>query len=246
MSKSVNNPIVRGSEFFATSNQGKCEGDFQCHYCLAPCKMLWLHKEPAPLPFVRKPTTAKKPDSPWMCWACWTWGFKRVTVYPVSGGFKDNQCFLNHSTFITESKSFVVILPKCKEALYDLLLTPPLKFSLALLEGEHPPQNLLQLHVVNSNTEVKADTELHFTINGIPHTYTVHELEECIINGDNGRIPGARALYRVLGDYPKVKPGDMTKEKLRRGRPTTEEQRVKDVDPREGKHDRVVTEKKAS
>lgn len=235
--------MTQASEFYAGSEGAACCGGQQCHYCTAPCTRLWRHREPPPVPFARSTTTAKKPESPWMCQACWLWQRKRVTVHWLSGGFKDCLCAMDHSWLIREGCARAV-RSECREELYKILLAPPLKFSLSLLEGDKPPPNLLQLHLLNDNAEVKADTELHYTINNIPHAYTVYELEETLLHGEDGRMPGARALLRVLGPMPgMVREED--KEKLRKGRPTVEE-RMNRVDPREGKQERVVTGDKDS
>jgi hypothetical protein len=228
------------SEFYALTQGVFCEGDVQCYYCTAPCKRLWLHQEPPPVPYSRSKSMAKKPDSPWQCHACWLWNRKRVTIDLLSEGFKDGQCLLHHSTLITPEKVLACDLPKAKEKLYGTLLSPPLEFSLSLLEGDNQ-KNLIQHHILNVHNEIKASTELHFTVNNIPHTYTVHELEETLEHGDNGRMPGARAIYRLLGPVAKA-PGEnieQVKQKLRRGRPTNEERAARG-DNRDGKQDRVI------
>lgn len=236
----ANNKSLLPSEFYAMTQGVCCEGDVQCHYCAAPCKRLWLHQEPPPLPFTRSRTMAKKPESPWQCHACWLWHRKRVTINLLSEGYKDGQCLVHHSTLITPDNVVVCDLPKSKEKLYGILLSPPLEFTLSLLEGDDQ-KNLIQHHVLNVHNEIKASTELDFTVNNIKHTYTVHELEETLEHGDNGRMPGARALYRILGPIPKA-PGEnieQVKQKLRRGRPTNEERAARG-DNRDGKQDRII------
>lgn len=240
MGSSNKQPPMNPSEFYGHSEGAVCTGTEQCHFCLAPCTRSWLHKEPPPLPFVKQTKTAKKPESPWMCVACWLWRRRRTTVYLFSGGYQDGKCLLDFSTLCLPDKCLVVDLPGCKDSLYETLLCPPLEFSLSLLEGEGQ-KNLLQLQIVNSHREIKADTELHFTVNNIPHSYTVHELEETLILGDNGRMPGARAIYKMLGPFPKGQEEvEVKKIRAKRGRPTLEEQAERNIDPRDGKHDRVI------
>lgn len=230
---------LRVSELYAFTQGNICEGKETCHYCMAPCDRKFTHKDPPPIPFARTKTTAKKPESPWECIACWLWRRKRVTVDYFSEGYKDGKCLLHLSTLISD-RTYVLDLPTCKEKLYETLLCPPLEFSLSFLEDDRH-ENLLQLQELNKHKEIKANTELKFTVNNILHTYTVHELEETLIQGDNGRMPGARAILRILGPLDKGKDQKIIeKQKAKRGRPTLEEAK----DPRDGKQYRVVNPEK--
>jgi hypothetical protein len=53
----------------------------------------------------------------------------------------------------------------------------------------------------NDNREVKADTPLWFTVNGVSFQYTIHELETALTSGE-AYEPGARELLRLLGPCP--------------------------------------------
>jgi hypothetical protein len=59
--------------------------------------------------------------------------------------------------------------------------------------------NHIHLAKANDLFEVKADTELQFTVNNIPMSYTIYELEEALLHGPNGKSPGVQALLRIFG-----------------------------------------------
>ena len=126
---------------------------------------------------------------------------------------------MKHSWWITERGAWV-IGPDDKQALYEKLLCPPLKFVLTLLDS-NSSSNLLQLAAVNQHNTIKANTPLEFTINNIKFTYSVYELKEGLSNhkeGKPGKEPGVRELIKLLGPCHILET-----EKRSRGRPTTEE-----------------------
>jgi len=62
--------------------------------------------------------------------------------------------------------------------------------------------NLVHKMKVNEHQSMTADTRLDFTLNNIPHSYTVYELEQGIKLGPDGREPGVQAILRFLGTPP--------------------------------------------
>ena len=125
----------------------------------------------------------------------------RVTVRFLSGdgkgnkGFLDRQCPQHHSWWVTPEGAFVV-KPKDGDLIYRLLLAPPRSFALLLIDNS--PVNLIQLAVANDKVEIKGDTPLEFTINGVVHSYTVYEMEHALKHGPEGK-PGIMALMKIFG-----------------------------------------------
>jgi hypothetical protein len=62
------------------------------------------------------------------------------------------------------------------------------------------------------------DTPLDFTVNNIPHIFTVYDLQEAVKHGSTGKEPGARVLIKMLGPWKKPK-----EEKARVGAPVQSE-----------------------
>src|SRR5271166_4969243 len=89
------------SELYASSQQDKCEGQFSCHWCSAPCSTLYIHDDPPLTPFVRVNALARRPASAFVCKGCWLWRRGRITVDFLGGGQRDIQCPQNHSWYIT-------------------------------------------------------------------------------------------------------------------------------------------------
>lgn len=194
--------MITASELYAVSQGGSCQGWSECHWCGSPCTTNWLHDDSPIIPFVRYNTRAKKPLNPAICYGCWRWRWKRTAITYLSGSGKDAQCAQNHSWWITEAGAFAIRLDnrEDRETLYPLLLNPPLRFCMTLLDGDGNT-NHLHLNNVNDNFEVKGETPLHFTINSIPHSYTTYELEMGLRNGTQGKSPGVLALVRLIGGY---------------------------------------------
>ncbi len=216
---------MTSSEIWARANNMKCEGEMECHWCGAPCKRLWRHGQPPPMPFTKRTYFAKRANANYICSGCWSFRRARVTIRCLDGSFIDGQCAENYSWLIKEDGCFYVPVTKDSNPLYPILLdNPPLRFSLMLME-KGKAKNMLQFGVVNDLTTIQADTELAFTINNIPHTYTVYELDEALKHGPEGKSPGTQALIRFLGEY---KPdywlnGNGKDEKKERGRPRKED-----------------------
>lgn len=187
------------AEIYARSQGYECKGPDRCHWCGSPAERTWLHNDPPPTPFIRTKSTARVPHSAYECIGCWLWHRQRVTVFFLDGTLRDSQCAMRHSWLLTE-QSANAINRSNYSLLYDTLLNPPRRFCLSLLDGENYV-NRLELIQANDNMEVSADTVLHFTINHIPHSYSVYELEHALRHEPGGKSPGTQALIRLLGDY---------------------------------------------
>lgn len=190
------------SMIYAMSQGGKCDGDQECHYCGGPCTRLLTHGEPVQVHTGRPAGGVRlRPGNPYVCVGCWMWGFKRVSAPHLSGGVKDGVAPKKRSWLVSaEAKD---LTPACGPKLYERLLSPPPLFFLALLEGDSPPDNLIQCAVANVCTDPKADTPFWLTVNNARHRYTVYELEQAALHGPEGREPGVRALLRLFGPVPK-------------------------------------------
>lgn len=229
--------MTTASTLFAVSQNSRCEGSNRCHWCGAPCKPLWRHDDPPPVPFTRTVSSALYPREMFVCQGCWLWNRPRVTVFWLSGGYKDGQCAKHHSWWIGPTGA-AAISRNCKEKLLASLLKPPQVFSLSLLEttfedpvvgvlrGRAPSMhNLLHLCLLNEQPEAKADTVYHYTLNNIPHRYTVYELEQAIKGRSQGMEPGVSALMRLLAPpKPTYRPEveeilELEPEKQKHGRP---------------------------
>lgn len=201
-------------ELYALSQSHTCVGTEQCHWCNSPCGRIWLHDDPPPIIGVKRDRLALNYPSPYICVGCWLWRRGSVTAFWLTpgSGFKDRQKPRDHSWYVTEDGAWSVRREDADE-LFANLLDPPRRFALSLIDGEgvinHP-----QLGVANECPEIKADTPLRYTLNGIVMAYTVYELEEMRKekNGGQGKSPGVQALVRLFG---RPKPGD----KRGRGRP---------------------------
>ena len=186
---------LSASDLFALSQGCVNHGDQQCHWCGSACDRTWTHDDVPSVPFMRSTTTARCPGNAWVCAGCWLWRRGSVTVNFLGGGQKDRQKAGNHSWLVTEEGAWALGTDS-RQAAYDILLKPPRRFLLAL-RTDVPV--LLQLALANDHIGLDTQTPIKFTLNNIPHTYTVYELAETLRHGPEGREPGARALLRYLG-----------------------------------------------
>ncbi len=214
---------ISTASFLYASSQGSknTSGPYQCHWCGAMCGSFMRHDDSLSreigIPFSRN--GAKHPGNPYVCTGCWLWQRKRITIHyyhpePVTSGMplglgstitlKDSQAPRNHSWWITEEGAWC-ITPNNGLILQKALLTPPLRFTLMLLEGIDQI-NHLHKAILNDLPEIKADTPLGFTINNIPHTYTVYELEQAIKNGPECKSPGINSLFKILNLHTEKPP----------------------------------------
>ncbi len=216
-------PKLTASMLYAISQGSKCVGIFRCHWCGSPCsdfnRAEFIPRQQQDVGIKISPL-AKIPSSSYECWGCWLWNRKRLGIQFLEKGYKDGQCPLNHSWLITEKGAWA-LSPWDGPKLHETLLKPPLKFVLALLSngpiasGIRPCDGILnriQLAFCNDFPEIKANTELHFTLNNIDHLYTVDGLE----NG--GAEIGTQVLLKVLGPIPKKPEDQKDKRKETRGR----------------------------
>lgn len=190
----------------------ECSGPDRCYWCAAPCAKVIPHNDQPPALVARKANPhARCPGNQYQCVGCWLFGRARVTVHWLGGGLADGMSPARLSWWLTPDGAWAV-RPEDAAALYEALRRPPLRSCLALLDGE--PVNRLQNGLVNDLDVVKAGTPLAFTINGVPHAYTIYELDEVLKGADPaGTEPGVQALLRLFGQ-PAAE-----KKKLERGRP---------------------------
>lgn len=212
--------MLTAASLFAISQGSANEGidDVRCHWCGSPATRTFRHNDIPPVPFSRSKSTAKAPFSNFCCVGCWLWQRGSVTVNFLTGDYKDRQQAKNHSWWINEEGAWA-LRAEDHSHLWQLISCPPLRFTLALLDGGKTT-NLLQLMIANDHKEILRETQLWFTINGIPHSYSIHELEAGLKGGESGREPGVRALMRLLS----AAPSKLThKEKRGDGRPSVKE-----------------------
>lgn len=188
---------IPASALYAHTQGSFNSGMWRCHFCGACCSELYEHDDPRREVGQKRLVFAMFPANPWMCRGCWLWRRTRLELTFLDGSRQTKQCPRNHSWFLSSGQAFA-ITPHCYPTLYDKLINPPRCFSLSLLEGSGSI-NHLQLTLTNNLPCVLANTPLRYTINGVPHTYTVYELEEGARNDEAGIEPGSRELLRYLG-----------------------------------------------
>lgn len=212
--------MLLASDVYALAFSIKNDGKDQCHWCGAKCERYWTHDDAPPIPFVRSFSTAKRPSSPYICTGCFLWRRKRTTVCFLDGDYKDGQCAENYSWLVmpVPNGAQAIISNGDKARLYEILLHPPKQFVLAITTG--PSKNLLQLSIANDKREIRADTILEFTVNNIPNSYTVYDLEDALTNEESSPSPGVRVLLNFLGPH-----ASSPSNKRERGRPTIEERK---------------------
>lgn len=189
------------SELFALSQQQRLEGKFACHWCAGACDNTWVHDDPPPVPFVRSTSGAKNPQGVYVCKACKSFRQTRLTLWTLGGKFKDRESPRANSWFITESAARIIDLEADAAKLYELLLSPPEHFCLALRESG---DNHLHLWHTNRVKRIKPETALVFTLNNIKHFYSVRELRLALKGESQGFEPGVSAILRLLGRYTPV------------------------------------------
>lgn len=199
---------VQASDILAWSHGKENKGVLQCHWCKAPCDRIHRHDDFVPIPFTKNKNLAKNPDGGYICNGCQLYHKPSVTGYYLDGTFRDRMCLKNCSWLITRTETKILRPKQDAEALYKILLKPPHQFVLSFITL---PTTTNHLHCTTANdySIVEAGTPLHFTIDNIPHKYTVNELEEALKHEADGKEPGVRALVRLLGHHkievPEVK-----------------------------------------
>lgn len=217
MSMQSETPTPRASQLFAEVHSLRCSGEERCHWCCAPCGRDHVHDDDPPVPYHRSKSTALVVCSPWICEGCRVYRQPRVSLRFLDERLLDRQAIARHSWLLTP-EGIRGIDDGCKSLLYDVLLTPPRRFALAL--RAETGETLLQLAVVNQHDAVAANTTLYYTLDNIRHSYTVYELEHGLKHGLDGKMPGVRALVRFLGPRA-VEPITLNEEpeERKRGRP---------------------------
>ena len=187
---------------YAQSQSRPCSGDDLCYWCGSPCDRKIQHGVPKAEVGTKKTQLAKNPGGNWICNGCNLWRRPLVTVRFHHGAYVDRRCPMDYSWFITDTDALAVQFAEANP-LYKVLLDPPLRFCLSLIDvGE---KNQIQYAEVNDLQEIKADTPLKWTLNNKPFRYTVYELEVAMKQGTAGVDPGVRELMRRLGP-PKAEP----------------------------------------
>lgn len=220
---SINKPLA--SEIYALSQGCRCEGAWECHYCGGRCSQALTHNEPMGL-FTGKPLTEgvrKRPGSPFLCVGCWLWKRKKLTASFLSGGYKDGTSPCDNSWIVTPSGAWA-ITTECGPRLYKRLLGPTQPFFLMVREGTSAPAGLIQSCPGNEPDAENPDKTYQFTVNNVIHSYSIVELQQSVLTGDQGREPGVRALIRIFGPVPrelvKLPELEEAEENRGRGRPT--------------------------
>lgn len=198
--------IMLASELFAISKSSQCVGKHECHWCGAACSDLFVHDDEIPAIGTNVKKHAKRPGTHWVCMGCYLWSHKRITVRFLNNKeLKDNQQHKKHSWWITAEGAWA-IRPQDFDVLRKNLIDPPGRFVLAFLEQKQ--DNLLQLMQCNDNKEIKADTELFFTVDGVIMSYCIYDLEDSILTGEiNGKSAGVRYLMQKLNWPPPPEKG---------------------------------------
>lgn len=209
-------------ELYASIEGRICQGTQRCHWCGAGCSQTYLHNEPPPVIGAPKLNVAKIPSSPYICHGCWLFRRGSITITFPDESRKDRCKPLEYGWFLTPGQALGIkphdtldeegLYPSKK--LYEILLNPPPKFSLSIIDKGttlYP-----QLTPVNDFKEIAKDTTLLFSLNNIQHNYTVYELEEALrephivqwIEGKpnwsdpkNSPSAGVRALLKRLGEW---------------------------------------------
>lgn len=207
------------TELFSISQgSGVLRGPDQCHWCSGCCERIWPHDDHQQVMVGRRnPWKARCPGANYLCHGDWLWRRKSVTAFFLDGSYKDRQCALNHSWWITDedAKALGSAGSNTRKMLYPLLLQPPNRFCVTLLADNVP--NMLHLAHANDVAEIKADTPLTFTLGNVAMEYCIYDLGTALRDKNAARSPGVSALMQFCG------PWELPESPKRgRGRPTTE------------------------
>ena len=124
------------SNFYAQICNRPNKGFSECHWCGAKASQGVIHDEPPPIPFIRSATQklAARQRNPWLCNGCVLWRQSSITTWSLQGKIKDGRSPMRCSWWLTEKSALEIRLPDDAQALWKLLLKPPLRFCLALLD----------------------------------------------------------------------------------------------------------------
>ena len=212
------------SNFYAQICNRPNKGFSECHWCGAKASQGVIHDEPPPIPFIRSATQklAARQRNPWLCNGCVLWRQSSITTWSLQGKIKDGRSPMRCSWWLTEKSALEIRLPDDAQALWKLLLKPPLRFCLALLENEKV--NHLQLCFLNDVARIEGETPLWYTLDGLELEYTVYGLEMALNFPEAERAPGVSALLRLLGPCTSFQPPVPVPAEPKRGRPTENEE----------------------
>lgn len=210
---------LSASDFYARAHGRQNEGKEKCHWCGSACSRQWVHDDVPRQLFIKSKEEPRYPGEPWMCFGCYTFRRKRLTIQFLDGFQQDIQCPMEHSWLIRPG-SALAIRRINYGPLYDFLLKPSVPFLLMLSSG---PPVWLHKAVLNAPAETTAGTPLHYTLDNRPQAYSVYELEQALRHGTAGKEPGVRLLVELLG--PKQLPP--LPEPPERGRPPVLDPAVK-------------------
>lgn len=191
--------VTTAPHLYARLCGADCQGRHRCHWCGSPCGEGFPHDDvPAHPGFARNPHKARHVSEPFICVGCWLWRRTRVTAHQLGGGYKDLQSPRKLSWLLAADGARSIDTDRDRGALLLFLIRPTLPFALLLLT-DPKIANELHLAAVNNPASLEAATPLTFTLNNVPHSYTVYELEEALRSGDPaGTEPGVQALCRSL------------------------------------------------
>ena len=213
---------ITAIDLYAITQGYRNTGDQLCYWCGSACDKSRPFHHPPHLTGVKYVTTAKRPGNCYTCNGCWLWGRERITVTQLGKDAKGKHTFhdghvpTHHSWWMTSDGAWIV-QKEDYPALYECLLKPPLRFTLALLSKPRIlpdnsvirrtkpklliPSTLNSLHLAHCNDLVTIDgaTTLYYTLDNKEYCYTTYELERALLNGGNGISSGTRFLLDFLG-----------------------------------------------
>lgn len=207
---------MKASELFAISQNSKCEGNKECYWCGAPCGEGHTHSEPMPRVIAQKNLQVSRPASPWICEGCFLFRRPSISIFDLNRKWvKDRQTCPKWSILITERETLGITLA-AKDSLQKFLLSPSQRFCLMILNRANI-ENRLHHAIVNDVRQVLEGTEFHFTVDNVPHSWSVASLRHGINNEPNGTEAGVRFFLENFGPWtpdPKEEPRGPGKRKV--------------------------------
>lgn len=210
-------PLQTAADLYAVSQGKRNEGDRLCHFCGSVCTNKWKHDEPPPVPYIRHSKLARHPINPYVCQGCFLWNRPRFTITSLGGEQKDSQSPKKHSWLITETDARFINYED-RGQLWKVLLRPPLRFALMLLDKPNI-DNHLQFGVLNNFGKIEGDTKLCFSVDTVVYEYSVYDLEMALTFIEAARPKGILTLMNLLQPYPTLPPPKVDEQKRKVGRP---------------------------
>lgn len=200
---------MTASFLFAKACGYRLEGMHRCYACGQPCHDKNRHGLARPVIGEKRDPKLRCPASPYLCNGCMAWNAPSRTVsFLTNTELRDRQSAKKHSWYASSFGAWGLRRESKTDAtaMWERLLHPPIPFFLSVLDLSADPkvENKLYHCVVNDELIVRGDTELTFTVNNQPLTYTVYELETARTAQDpTGLSPGVRFLWDWLGPIPR-------------------------------------------